>query len=135
MTLCLNEFFPTTGEKIQLLMKTIRLDWDNEEQIISDILNYLHEELPRLEGLIKESANSFMDARQKQIDYTAMANDKKKPNGVRLTKEELQQVRKNRDSWKQKAQSFKNAFNCYKRTKERISKNIEQIEKLSQKGR
>ena len=65
MTLCLNEFFPTTGEKIQLLMKTIRLDWDNEEQIISDILNYLHEELPRLEGLIKESANSFMDARQK----------------------------------------------------------------------
>lgn len=135
MTICLNEFFPTTGEKIQLLMKTIRLDWDNREQIISDILSYLHDEIPRLEGLMKEAANSYSDAKTKQVDYTSMANSRKKPNGVMLTKDELQEVRKQRDSWKQEAQHFKSAFNTYKRTKDRISKNIEQIEKLKLKGR
>jgi hypothetical protein len=133
MIINLGFFFPASAEKVKKLLKIISLDFRNEEELIADIMEYLNSEIPRLKDLMKANANLYADARQKMVDCQNMVESKKKPNGVRLTKDELQQVRKDKNKWKAEAKQHEHDFNGCKQRLEKIQRNIELIKNLNER--
>jgi hypothetical protein len=131
MYVYLGLFFPTTDKKIRALIKIIHLDWEHEEQLISNILEFLDEEIPRLEDLKKKNAEKFFNAHQEVYDCEQRVSTGKAPNGVRLTNSEWMYFRKKLAYWKGSVRQHERDFNrCEKRLK-KIKKNIQLIKKLT----
>ena len=130
MTIHLNQFFPASGTAIKKLMKVIEMDWAHRAEIIEQILNFLNNRNIEDEEAAKEYAKKYFEHKQQYADYRDRAAEKKHPNGCRMTKEELAEARKQRDSHKQSAATYEGNFKKMRSRVERTKKNIELIEQL-----
>lgn len=129
MIINLQEFFPTSAARINQLLKIIGLDWQNGQQLIVDILEYLREAVVNYKDMKSSVALVWSNEHQAACDYTSMVNSRKKPSGVMLTKDELEEARSNRDYYKKQASAHKKEILDYQRKIDKIPKNIELIER------
>ena len=129
MIINLQEFFPTSAARVNQLLKIIGLDWQNRQQLIVDILEYLREAVVNYKDMKSSVALVWSREHQSVCDYTQMVNSRKKPSGVMLTKDELEEARSKRDFYKGQEAAHKKEILEYQRKIDKIPKNIELIER------
>lgn len=89
MTINCEAFFPATQNKLNVLLKTIDLDWEHKEDILKQMLNFLQElEHSCLERSM-DIGERFSSEHQKICDLQHLVTDGRRPSGVPLSKVEL----------------------------------------------
>lgn len=86
-------FFPSTQNKLNVLLKTINLDWEHKEEILHQILTFLKGLEQKTEQRKQKIKKSFNIEYQKMCDLQHLIADCKRPNGLPVTKDELKQTK------------------------------------------
>lgn len=103
MTVHMDAFFPTSQARLKKLLKVVDLDFEHQEDHIKQMNDFFNDKLVELEDKKTSSGKKALEYKQKIADTERIVKDKKKPSGVRLTKEEL-------DKAKEDLQHFKNVY-------------------------
>lgn len=127
MQIHLENFFPSSAERLKKLFKTIALDFEHEEQILSDIKDYLFEAAALYESEKKVQGKEYWRLNQIVADLGRAIKAKKKPNGVPYTKDELAAEKEYLKTLKSQMQQTKTAAESAIRKLKTIQKNIEQL--------
>ena len=90
MNINMDAFFPTSQVRLKKLLKVIDLDFSHRDEHINTLNDYFNEKVETLEARRVASGKKYLDYKQKASDQETMVKDKKKANGVKLSKEELE---------------------------------------------
>lgn len=125
MTIHLDAFFPTSQARLKKLMKVIDLDWEHKEDHFKQLQEHFNEQLNLLEVKRTDSGKKALEYKQKWSDMERIVKDKKKPSGVKLTKEELEKAKEDMQHFKNVYSASMSDFNNAVKQKEQFRKHIE----------
>ena len=125
MTIVVAKFFPTSKVRIDKLKKVIDLDWEHSEQIWVDIRERLKELIPELEADKQKEAHTFHHYNEEVAWLKNRLKDKTSPQGVKLTKEQLEEYREKKKRFGEIARNAKSDFNRIQRQIEQVKQNLE----------
>lgn len=128
MQVCLSEFFRQKPPMTKLL-KVVELDFQNRDNHYDDILSFLRSEIETFECLILNYKIKAPEYHQKAVDAFKMLESGKHPNGVPLSKEELENVKESYQRFKWNEKETVRSFKCCTEKKKQFQKYIETIEK------
>ncbi len=118
-------FFPCGRATWNKLNKTMKLDWNNYSKMLPDLEAWMKETVSEAENYIKLYSKRWNEHHQKACDLKHMIDDKKHPNGVPLTKDE---IKKSREEYKTYLYREKDDFSQvqqFKKLKERLEIQME----------
>lgn len=130
MNIHMDFFFPCSQQRFKKLLKVIALDWQHEDELKETLKVYFQNRIADLVELRKENGKKYFDFKQKAADTQRMIQSRKHPNGVSLSKEELEQARAD---LKEYTFSYKKALSDANRNlkfKERIEKHLEFLKSI-----
>lgn len=130
MIIRMNTFFPTSQARFKKLLKVIDLDFAHRDEHIQTLEQYFNEKVQELEEKRISSGKKVLDYKQKVVDITTIIKDRKHPNGVRLTKEELEQAKEDQKHFKAVQAGCTSEFNRCIRQKEQFLKHLEILEQV-----
>lgn len=94
----------------KLLKKALALDYEHEKQILEEIAEYLEFNIARTEANKKPLANAAVNAKQKVSDLKTQIGNRKRPNGVPISKDEIEEMKKDLAGLKSEAQAAERLF-------------------------
>ena len=118
MAVRLDAFFPTTIANVRRLLKAVK-----------SVLEFLEWRRAEDEKALKALTVEFQALRQAYAELRERARSKRAPDGVRLTKEELEETRKERDACKTAAVAAEREFKRLQSRLTRTAANLELIRK------
>lgn len=123
MNIVMDAFFPCGTAKFKKLLKVIDLDWQHKEELIETLKNYFQNQIPLCQAAQKDFAKSYADAIQLRNDTQQKIESRKQPNGVPLTKNDIEHEKILLQQYKKEVA---NSLSEYKRKK----KAVEQYKRL-----
>jgi uncharacterized protein (DUF4415 family) len=105
MSICLDNFLPCTLKKLKQLRDVIKMDLLHREALIDTLKTYIQNEILELESVFKERAKDYFKYKQLKSDTQQAIENKKHPNGVKLSDDELKEFNKNLKSYTQRCNS------------------------------
>lgn len=94
MKINMDRFFPLAQNRFKKFLKImIELDAEHEEEHIQTLIKHFNDRIEELERKRITSGKAALEHRQKVVDYFAMIESGKHPNGVRLTKDEMKEIK------------------------------------------
>ena len=130
MNIHMDFFFPCSQQRFKKLLKVIALDWQHEDELKETLKVYFQNRIADLVELRKENGKKYFDLKQKAADTQRMIQSRKHPNGVSLSKEELEQARADLQEY---TFSYKKALsdaNSNFKFKEKIEKHLEFLKSI-----
>jgi hypothetical protein len=130
MNIHMDFFFPCSQQRFKKLLKVIALDWQHEDELKETLKVYFQNRIADLVELRKENGKKYFDFKQKAADTQRMIQSRKHPNGVSLSKEELEQARADLQEY---TFSYKKALsdaNSNLKFKEKIEKHLEFLKSI-----
>lgn len=130
MNIHMDFFFPCSQQRFKKLLKVIALDWQHEDELKETLKVYFQNRIADLVELKKENGKKYFDFKQKAADTQRMIQSRKHPNGVSLSKEELEQARADLQEY---TFSYKKALsdaNSNLKFKEKIEKHLEFLKSI-----
>lgn len=130
MNIHMDFFFPCSQQRFKKLLKVIALDWQHEDELKETLKVYFQNRIADLVELRKENGKKYFDFKQKATDTQRMIQSRKHPNGVSLSKEELEQARADLQEY---TFSYKKALsdaNSNLKFKEKIEKHLEFLKSI-----
>lgn len=130
MNIHMDFFFPCSQQRFKKLLKVIALDWQHEDELKETLKVYFQNRIADLVELRKENGKKYLDFKQKAADTQRMIQSRKHPNGVSLSKEELEQARADLQEY---TFSYKKALsdaNSNLKFKEKIEKHLEFLKSI-----
>lgn len=127
MAVRLDAFFPTTIANVRRLLKAVRMDWRGGDEAVKSVLEFLEWRRAEDEKALKALTVEFQALRQAYAELRERARSKRAPDGVRLTKEELEETRRARDLNKKAAAAAEREFKRRQAQLTRTAANIELI--------
>lgn len=97
MTVRLDAFFPTTIANVRKLLKIIRIDRESGDEAVRRALEFLDWRNGEDEKALKALSVESQAFRLAYDEFRERVRSKRAPNGERLTKEELESMRRARD--------------------------------------
>ena len=128
MIIHLESFFPTSQTRLKKLLKVVDMDYDHKDELIQTMTDYFTEQVQQLEDGRMEHGKKFLDYQQKVADQEMLVESKKKPSGVRLTKDEWKQAKETLRKYKAIMKSQKSCFDRCCRKKEQFKKHLQILE-------
>lgn len=128
MNIHMNAFFPTSQARLKKLLKFVDLDFEHRDEIIQTMQQFFQSRVKELEEKRISSGKKALEYKQRIADTTTIVKDKKKPNGVRLSKEELEHIKDNLKHLKSGYVASMSAFNSAIRQKDQFTKHIEMLQ-------
>lgn len=116
-------FFPATQNNLNVLMKTIELDWEHKEDILKQMLQFLKDLEKDAEDRKQEIKKNFGTQFQKMKDMERMVQTCKHPNGVPITKIEMRQLEADLKRQKVKVHNLERDFKRYSKTAQKAKVN------------
>lgn len=95
----------------KLLKKVLVLDCEHEKQILEEIAEYLEYNVLRTESEKKPLANATVNVKQKVSDLKTQIDNRKRPNGVRISKDEIEEMKKCLTDLRSEAKTAERLFN------------------------
>ena len=129
MAVRLDAFFPASAADVRKLLKIVRMDLRGGDEAIKNILEFLEWRRAEDEKALKALTVEFQALRQAYAELRERARSKRAPDGVRLTKEELEETRKERDACKTAAVAAEREFKRLQSRLTRTAANLELIRK------
>lgn len=130
MNIHMDFFFPCSQQRFKKLLKVVALDWQHEDELKETLKVYFQNRIADLVELRKENGKKYFDLKQKAADTQRMIQSRKHPNGVSLSKEELEQARADLQEY---TFSYKKALsdaNSNLKFKEKIEKHLEFLKSI-----
>ena len=130
MNIHMDFFFPCSQQRFKKLLKVIALDWQHEDELKETLKVYFQNRIDDLVEFRKENGKKYFDFKQKAADTQRMIQSRKHPNGVSLSKEELEQARADLQEY---TFSYKKALsdaNSNLKFKEKIEKHLEFLKSI-----
>ena len=130
MNIHMDFFFPCSQQRFKKLLKVIALDWQHEDELKETLKVYFQNRIDDLVEFRKENGKKYFDFKQKAADTHRMIQSRKHPNGVSLSKEELEQARADLQEY---TFSYKKALsdaNSNLKFKEKIEKHLEFLKSI-----
>lgn len=128
MVIHLDNFFPTSQEKLKKLVKIIRLDWKSDE-LIEKLKVYFQEKISESEAEFQRCGKKYMDFKQRAADTGRMVQSKKRPNGVPLTKEELKTEKEQLKDYREWEKDYLRQAKKHQQEKEQYLEHLEYLKK------
>lgn len=128
MTIHMDAFFPTSQVRLKKLLKVIDLDFSHRDEHINTLSDYFNEKVETLEARRVASEKKYLDYKQKSSDQETMVKDKKKPNGVKLSKEELEKAKEDLKHYKAVSSGSLSEHNRCERQKNQFKKHLKILE-------
>lgn len=125
MLIHLDNFFPTSQVKLKKMLKVIELDWEHETELKEKLKVYFQNKIPECEALFEEHGKKYLDTRQKLADITRLIEDSKHPNGLPVSKDELEQAKEDLKKYRAAERSLLCSAKRYKREAEQFSKYLD----------
>ena len=125
----LDAFFPTTQTEIRKLFRVMDKQPETMLDNIQKCIIFMREKCEREKEKSKKYASDYLRYKQAESELKEIIDSKKHPNGVKVTKEELKDLKdKQYDAHIECRISEKCFKTCQKRT-EQLAKNIKFMEK------
>lgn len=93
MNINMQKFFPCSIAKLNKLLKVIRLDWEHEQELLAQMQTFFSQRLIDLDAEYKKAAKCYGVYYQKEADSRRLVESRKFPNGIPMTKDDLQKAR------------------------------------------
>ena len=129
MAVRLDAFFPASAADVRKLLKIVRMDLRGGDEAIKNILEFLEWRRAEDEKALKALTVEFQALRQAYAELRERARSKRAPDGVRLTKEELEETRRARDLNKKAAAAAEREFKRRQVRLTRTTANVKLIRK------
>ena len=100
MNIRMDAFFPTSQARLKKLLKVVDLDFEHREEIMQTMQQFFQDKVNVLEARRMSSRKKAVEYKQKMADTTAIIESRKHPNGVRLTKDELADIKEQNKHFK-----------------------------------
>lgn len=100
MNIHMDAFFPTSQARLKKLLKVVDLDFEHKDEIKQTMQQFFQDKVKELEERRISSGKKALDYKQKIADTTAMIQSRKHPNGVPLTKDELDNLKEQNKHFK-----------------------------------
>ena len=123
MTINCEAFFPATQNKLNVLLKTIDLDWEHKEDILKQMLTFLKGLEQDAEDKKKEIKKSFGVEHQKMCDLQHVIQDGRFANGVPMSKVELKQAKADLKEQKKLVSGMEQDFKHYSKIAQKAKVN------------
>ena len=127
MNIHMDAFFPTSQARLKKLLKVIELDYDHRDEHFNTLDAYFTSKIDELEARRVAAGKKYLEYKQKAADECEIINSKKKPNGVKLTKEELEAAKEDLKHFKNVSSGSLSEHNRCKRQKEQFMQHLEII--------
>lgn len=116
-------FFPATQNNLNVLMKTIELDWEHKEDILKQMLQFLKGLEQDAEDRKQEIKKNFGTEFQRMKDMERMAHTCKHPSGLPITKVAMKQLKADLKRQKVKVHNLERDFKRYSKTAQKVKVN------------
>ena len=126
----LSEFFPCTQAKLKKFVKLMRTDPMSKDDNINTCINHLNDRIDNVIDEMRDISNLYVNACTEKSTLKEQIKSKKLPNGVPLTKEEIEKMKLELYSVSQKVKELKCEFDVDVRMKNKLHKNLETLKKL-----
>lgn len=120
MTINMDVFFPCSKEALKKLLKVIDLDWAHDLELREKLKVYFQNKIPECQGLYEQNGKEYWKYTQLAADTKRMVAERKRPNGVPLSKEELKKERQRASQYRQKASECMMRAKKYERFRKRF---------------
>lgn len=100
MQIFLDKFFPSTKKDLKKLLSIISLDWEHETELKEDLKVYFQEKIAEHEKAKMYSVKMHLQNKQLEADMEEIVTTRKRPNGVPLSKDELEREKKKLKEYK-----------------------------------
>lgn len=131
MTINLENFFPATSGNLKKLLKIIDMDWQHKDQIISDIVFWMSEEIKNNEDIAKAYANKYVEIHPQVSEASfrveTVENTVSRLKGTQAHKmaaDRLKETKREYNRLKGLEISYDRAFKQYFTRKEKLKKNL-----------
>ena len=128
MNIRMDAFFPTSQARLKKLLKVVDLDFEHREEIMQTMQQFFQDKVNELEEKRISSGKKAVEYKQKIADTTAIIESRKHPNGVRLTKDELADIKEQNKHFKAVYAGCMSDFNRSIRQKDLFLKHLEILE-------
>lgn len=130
MVIHLDNFFPTSQARLKKLVKIIRLDWQHSDELIEKLKVYFQEKILESETNFQHYGKKYMDFKQRVADVGRMVQNKKRPNGVPLSKEEWEGEKERLKNYREWEKDYLRQTKQYQKAKERYSEHLEYLKSI-----
>ena len=128
MNIHMNAFFPISQARLKKLLKVVDLDFEHRDEIIQTMQQFFQGKVKELEEKRINSGKKAVEYKQKIADTGAIIESKKHPNGVKLTKDELVNIKEQNKHFKAVYAGCISDFNRSIRQKDLFLKHLEILE-------
>lgn len=128
MNIHMDAFFPTSQARLKKLLKVVDLDFEHRDEIIQTMQQFFQDKVKELEERRINSGKKAVDYKQKIADTNAIIESRKHPNGVKLTKDELTDIKEQNKHFKAVYAGCSSDFNRSIRQKDLFLKHLEILE-------
>ena len=128
MNIHMDAFFPTSQARLKKLLKVVDLDFEHRDEIIQTMQQFFQDKVKELEEKRTSSGKKAVEYKQKIADTGAIIESKKHPNGVKLTKDELADIKEQNKHFKAVYAGCISNFNRSIRQKDLFLKHLEILE-------
>jgi|GEM_PF-3009260 hypothetical protein len=131
MTINLENFFPASFGNLKKLLKIIDMDRQHKDQIISDIVSWMNEEIKNNEDTAKAYANKYVEIHPQVREASTrvetmenMVSGLKGTQAHKLATDGLKETKREYNRLKGLEISYNRAFKQYFTRKEKLKKNL-----------
>lgn len=128
MNIHMDAFFPTSQARLKKLLKVVDLDFEHRDEIIQTMQQFFQGKVKELEEKRINSGKKAVEYKQKIADTGAIIESKKHPNGIKLTKDELADIKEQNKHFKAVYAGCISNFNRSIRQKDLFLKHLEILE-------
>ena len=130
MVIHMDNFFPTSQASLKKLVKIIRLDWQHSDELIEKLKVYFQEKIPEREANFQIYGKKYMEFKQRAADVERMVKNKKRPNGVPLSKDELKTEKERLKNYSEWERDYLRQAKKNQKEKERYSEHLEYLKSI-----
>lgn len=130
MVIHLNNFFPTSQARLKKLVKIIRLDWRHYDDLIEKLKVYFQDKIPESEADFQTYGKKYMDFKQRAADTERMVKSRKRPNGVPLSKDELEAEKERLKNYREWERDYLQKAKKAQRAKKQYSEHLEYLKSI-----
>lgn len=127
MLIHMDNFFPCTLSKFKMVLKTIKMAWSHEEELIEQLKDYFNERLEEIELMCDSYSKDYYEYTQKRADTERLIEKRKHPNGIPLTEYEMSEAKRNLSEYKRIERESLDGLKRCRKDKEYFKKYLRQL--------
>lgn len=128
MTINCEAFFPASQNKLNVLLKTIDLDWEHKEDILKQMVQFLQNLQQEMEQKKQEIKSKYSNEFQRMKDLERLISDCRHSNGVPISKVEMKTAKADLKEQKKLVSNLEQSFKRFSKIAQKAKVNQEIIE-------